>query len=117
MRGPPTGLTDAWLRGARLGRRRRPGTRGPAPGRRRCPTPDRKSTRLNSSHSQISYAVFSLKKDVRWIGIDVHDHVVDFALAPPPETLDLEASRPCPTGDLLAAESLVQERLALELIE
>src|SRR5688572_31845548 len=30
-----------------------------------CPTkirPDRKSTRLNSSHSQISYAVFCLKK-------------------------------------------------------
>src|SRR2546427_2512591 len=27
---------------------------------RRCP--DRKSTRLNSSHSQISYAVFCLKK-------------------------------------------------------
>src|SRR2546427_5412408 len=26
------------------------------------PTPDRKSTRLNSSHSQISYAVFCLKK-------------------------------------------------------
>src|SRR2546430_12379554 len=25
-------------------------------------TPDRKSTRLNSSHSQISYAVFCLKK-------------------------------------------------------
>src|SRR2546430_4962539 len=37
-----------------------------APGRRRrraraCPR-DRKSTRLNSSHSQISYAVFCLKK-------------------------------------------------------
>src|SRR2546427_7714917 len=31
----------------------------PAPGR--SPT-DRKSTRLNSSHSQISYAVFCLKK-------------------------------------------------------
>src|SRR2546430_5586793 len=30
----------------------------PAPAR----TPDRKSTRLNSSHSQISYAVFCLKK-------------------------------------------------------
>src|SRR5688572_33398258 len=30
----------------------------PAP----SPTPDRKSTRLNSSHSQISYAVFCLKK-------------------------------------------------------
>src|SRR2546430_12335204 len=26
------------------------------------PAPDRKSTRLNSSHSQISYAVFCLKK-------------------------------------------------------
>src|SRR5256886_3808869 len=29
---------------------------------RRCSSPDRKSTRLNSSHSQISYAVFCLKK-------------------------------------------------------
>src|SRR2546430_12090616 len=29
---------------------------------RPCPSPDRKSTRLNSSHSQISYAVFCLKK-------------------------------------------------------
>src|SRR2546427_6670080 len=28
----------------------------------RSPTLDRKSTRLNSSHSQISYAVFCLKK-------------------------------------------------------
>src|SRR2546427_3290788 len=27
-----------------------------------CRCPDRKSTRLNSSHSQISYAVFCLKK-------------------------------------------------------
>src|SRR2546430_8654935 len=27
-----------------------------------CPYRDRKSTRLNSSHSQISYAVFCLKK-------------------------------------------------------
>src|SRR2546427_7602251 len=27
-----------------------------------CSRPDRKSTRLNSSHSQISYAVFCLKK-------------------------------------------------------
>src|SRR2546427_6395627 len=30
--------------------------------RRHHPEPDRKSTRLNSSHSQISYAVFCLKK-------------------------------------------------------
>src|SRR6266853_3281308 len=40
--------------------RARPWPRGPeghAPGSR-----DRKSTRLNSSHSQISYAVFCLKK-------------------------------------------------------
>src|SRR2546430_11775594 len=29
--------------------------------------PDRKSTRLNSSHSQISYAVFCLKKKKTWI--------------------------------------------------
>src|SRR2546427_5744619 len=31
-------------------------------GRNLYPTLDRKSTRLNSSHSQISYAVFCLKK-------------------------------------------------------
>src|SRR5690348_18384491 len=29
---------------------------------RRAPVPDRKSTRLNSSHPSISYAVFCLKK-------------------------------------------------------
>src|SRR2546427_1765973 len=41
---------------------RRPATRGGhrAPGTRG--RPDRKSTRLNSSHSQNSYAVFCLKK-------------------------------------------------------
>src|SRR2546430_5827063 len=50
-----------------LRRRRRPhrlrrpqaGARGPP---RPGPARDRKSTRLNSSHSQISYAVFCLKK-------------------------------------------------------
>src|SRR3712207_7576556 len=31
-------------------------------GARRSITPDRKSTRLNSSHANISYAVFCLKK-------------------------------------------------------
>src|SRR5438270_1476484 len=40
------------------GRRAHPGRRGCSPSLRR----DRKSTRLNSSHSQISYAVFCLKK-------------------------------------------------------
>src|SRR2546430_9195649 len=33
-----------------------------APATRHYPALDRKSTRLNSSHSQISYAVFCLKK-------------------------------------------------------
>src|SRR3712207_9562291 len=33
-----------------------------ARGRGRLPGPDRKSTRLNSSHANISYAVFCLKK-------------------------------------------------------
>src|SRR3712207_8647758 len=32
------------------------------PGGRRAPRRDRKSTRLNSSHANISYAVFCLKK-------------------------------------------------------
>src|SRR2546430_5795048 len=45
---------------------RRPGVRSSgrfgAAGRAHRPGLDRKSTRLNSSHSQISYAVFCLKK-------------------------------------------------------
>src|SRR5688572_31154406 len=36
--------------------------RSDPPARRRAGLVDRKSTRLNSSHSQISYAVFCLKK-------------------------------------------------------
>src|SRR2546422_4227994 len=36
--------------------------RDPLPPRRRRPRRDRKSTRLNSSHGYISYAVFCLKK-------------------------------------------------------
>src|SRR2546430_13305803 len=42
-----------------------PGHEGAAPRPSASPNPrtrDRKSTRLNSSHSQISYAVFCLKK-------------------------------------------------------
>src|SRR5690606_40325367 len=55
-RGPYRGRTrhQAWRRGARAGLLRarvRPARR-----------PDRKSTRLNSSHVKISYAVFCLKK-------------------------------------------------------
>src|SRR2546427_8700258 len=47
-------------------------------GRRKRARKDRKSTRLNSSHSQISYAVFCLKKkkkmnDTRSTHIDTDD--------------------------------------------
>src|SRR2546427_7480881 len=56
--GGPRGRADGGVRSS---------ARGPRPGR--CPRRpaekvrrDRKSTRLNSSHSQISYAVFCLKK-------------------------------------------------------
>src|SRR5437868_11038006 len=49
------------------GRDRRGQAEGVAPrlreaGERECPCSDRKSTRLNSSHVSISYAVFCLKK-------------------------------------------------------
>src|SRR2546427_2262881 len=37
----------------------------PSPGRSEGMISDRKSTRLNSSHSQISYAVFCLKKKIQ----------------------------------------------------
>src|SRR3712207_8090216 len=53
-RGPPTGHVRLHPR-APAGHRRP----GPAGRRRRV---DRKSTRLNSSHANISYAVFCLKK-------------------------------------------------------
>src|SRR5688572_32771876 len=38
---------------------------GMARSKQSSPGADRKSTRLNSSHSQISYAVFCLKKKIR----------------------------------------------------
>src|SRR2546430_10428699 len=44
---------------------------------------DRKSTRLNSSHSQISYAVFCLKKKKKVVSL-LSDHaVIDYELVPP----------------------------------
>src|SRR3712207_7391270 len=68
-------IADVYTRPADVGRGRRPGSGRP----RRCPRQrkgeqqhpgdehvgprqDRKSTRLNSSHANISYAVFCLKK-------------------------------------------------------
>src|SRR3712207_8947771 len=38
------------------------------------PSPDRKSTRLNSSHANISYAVFCLKKKKNPSHSDAHIH-------------------------------------------
>src|SRR2546430_15745795 len=65
---PYTTLFRSYLRGASTACCRSPRPR-PSAGRRIFATggearksEDRKSTRLNSSHSQISYAVFCLKK-------------------------------------------------------
>src|SRR3712207_7476540 len=64
-RGGRTARTPASRRrgapGTRTGRASRRGTRGPRPPPR-TPRADRKSTRLKSSHANISYAVFFLKK-------------------------------------------------------
>src|SRR2546430_6820184 len=40
---------------------------------------DRKSTRLNSSHSQISYAVFCLKKKTNYFGTKGYTNLVELA--------------------------------------
>src|SRR2546430_12579878 len=40
---------------------------------------DRKSTRLNSSHSQISYAVFCLKKKKTKISDETNSHHIPYA--------------------------------------
>src|SRR3712207_8339238 len=53
-----------------LSRLRRPGGGGRAVSLQRSdPGRDRKSTRLNSSHANISYAVFCLKKKTSYISI------------------------------------------------
>src|SRR2546430_6145288 len=57
------------LVGLDLMRRRRP----------RAKREDRKSTRLNSSHSQISYAVFCLKKKNTGSGYQLHGHRLERA--------------------------------------
>src|SRR5436190_4395277 len=48
----------------RCGRRSRRSSRGTSISRTSCAMKDRKSTRLNSSHTVISYAVFCLKKKI-----------------------------------------------------
>src|SRR2546430_3914681 len=44
---------------------------------------DRKSTRLNSSHSQISYAVFCLKKKIHKLSEDGHPTIATTGRQPP----------------------------------
>src|SRR5215217_9033334 len=68
IRRPPRSTLFPYTTLFRSRRRPRP-RRGPrhglgigADGRRPVPRRDRKSTRLNSSHANISYAVFCLKK-------------------------------------------------------
>src|SRR5256885_5742481 len=56
-RSSPSNRAAVSRRGARPA-----GVVAPAPAPARSPGPDRKSTRLNSSHLVISYAVFCLKK-------------------------------------------------------
>src|SRR2546421_5805504 len=59
---PYTTLFRSWRpSAARLPTGSRPAGRGARAGAEQC-VQDRKSTRLNSSHDQISYAVFCLKK-------------------------------------------------------
>src|SRR5438874_6841611 len=69
----------------------------PVPGIRRArrdwrsgvPRRDRKSTRLNSSHVEISYAVFCLKKKINSrsnIAVFLPEHFPDFELLPFPHS-------------------------------
>src|SRR2546430_12788553 len=59
---PNMGIVILVARGEMLLRVPADGPAGPDEAARASGTGDRKSTRLNSSHSQISYAVFCLKK-------------------------------------------------------
>src|SRR3712207_7656108 len=52
-----------------------------APVARRPPGADRKSTRLNSSHANISYAVFCLKKKNATMPTSIHFFVSSIALS------------------------------------
>src|SRR3712207_8297811 len=59
------------------------------PGRIRMPCRDRKSTRLNSSHANISYAVFCLKKKL--FTRDLRFFLASFSLHLPFSTLPLSS--------------------------
>src|SRR3712207_8789942 len=74
---PRVALPDAHQPGAGVAARDRDGDprRGP---RRRGHQADRKSTRLNSSHANISYVVFCLKKNKPffWFSYLLTDHFI-----------------------------------------
>src|SRR2546430_9813437 len=59
---------------------------------------DRKSTRLNSSHSQISYAVFCLKKKKTYASRRLLVPVDDMHTAPRESCSDITANRPTVSG-------------------
>src|SRR2546421_1134295 len=75
------------------------------------PMPDRKSTRLNSSHDQISYAVFCLKKKKK-VNDNAHPSVVEFQhiLADGPDGAVrvnfYDRRLPCCAGRTLAARNV-----------
>src|SRR5439155_8448166 len=60
--GGPLAVPRDWSMSVRLDRQTGIGSAGGYTGHGVDPIPDRKSTRLNSSHVAISYAVFCLKK-------------------------------------------------------
>src|SRR2546430_3552168 len=65
--------------GRRAGRSSRYARRSSSRARARGPRgrgKDRKSTRLNSSHSQISYAVFCLKKKNKYRHVGPEEHLI-----------------------------------------
>src|SRR2546430_8014876 len=68
---------------------------------------DRKSTRLNSSHSQISYAVFCLKKKI-------HSHDVEHmtAMARALDTTLFVKNGPCMAGFGLGGEGYLRYSIA-----
>src|SRR5436190_14504409 len=58
--------------------------RSAGPSSQHCqPQPDRKSTRLNSSHTVISYAVFCLKKKKKKKEITFYKHTNNITLTTP----------------------------------
>src|SRR2546430_6282274 len=72
---------------------RRPGDRDDGPHHHRDEI-DRKSTRLNSSHSQISYAVFCLKKKKTTTYRPVASFLLDPSLPPLPLNAPCTATAP-----------------------